>query len=503
MKLSGLLQGYVRVDVDTDISGLALDSRKVMPGDAFVAIAGSRQHGLCHARQALEKGAAAIIYETVGATEELLAALPGAVLAGVAGLRHKLGAIGARFFGDPSARLQVIGVTGTNGKTSCSQFLAQALENCGVIGTLGWGVPGQLRPTLNTTPDALSLQAMLADFADQEFHAAAMEVSSHALEQDRVNGVYFCGAVYTNFSRDHLDYHGSMEAYIAAKLTLLQKTGLRFAVVNLDDAYCLRVLSALPHGLKTWGYSRIEECDGGENAAIAAEDMEKLTASAIKHRIDGLEFTARWRGRQVKVSAPVFGDFNVENLLAVLAALLAMGMPLETAAARIAAIRPVPGRMERFTMPDAPVVFVDYAHTPDALDKVLASLKQHCQGKLWVAFGCGGNRDRGKRVQMGAAAERWADRIVLTDDNPRGEYPEHIVRDILAGCRGDNVSVIRDRKQAIEAVINQASTSDCILIAGKGHEDYQEINGMRIPFSDSAVVKAALQTRSRHYAHAT
>lgn len=502
MKLSLLLQGQAQVSADAEITGLSLDSRNIQPGDAFIAVAGSRQHGLAHARQALENGAAAVIYDTAGAAREVLDGLKGkAPLAGVAELSGKLGAIGAKFYGDPSARLQVIGVTGTNGKTSCSQFLAQALEHCGVIGTLGWGAPGQLQPTLNTTPDALSLQAMLAEFLRQGREAAAMEVSSHALQQGRVDGVRFCAAVYTNFSRDHLDYHGSMEAYAAAKLTLLQKSGLRFAVVNLDDAYCGRVIAALPRGVKAWGYSK--DAAYAENTAFAAAGMEILTASAIRHRVDGLEFDAQWRGRQATVYAPVFGEFNVENLLAVLATLLALDIALEAAAARLKVLRPVAGRVERFAMPGAPVVFVDYAHTPDALHKVLTSLKQHCPGQLWVAFGCGGNRDRGKRAQMGAAAVQCADRIVVTDDNPRDEDPELIVQDILSGCGTAKVQVIRDRKRAIEYVIETAANNDWIVIAGKGHEDYQEIQGRKIPFSDCAAVKDALRARSELYVHAT
>lgn len=504
MKLSCLLQGHARVAADADIAGLALDSRAVRRGDAFIAVAGSRQHGLVHARQALENGAAAVVYEPQDGAEAILAGLAvDTPVVAVEGLSQKLGAIAMRFFGDPSARLQVIGITGTNGKTSCSQFLAQALEHCGIIGTLGWGAPGQLRQTLNTTPDALSLQAMLAEFVKQGQSAVAMEVSSHALHQGRVNGVQFCAAVYTNFSRDHLDYHGTMEAYVAAKLALLQKPGLRFVVLNLDDVYCREVRAALPSGIKAWGYSRVLDYAGEDNAATLIEDMEMLVASAVRHRADGLAFTAHWRGRQMDISAPVFGDFNVENLLAVLATLLALDAPFETAAARLQAIRPVPGRMERFTLPDAPAVFVDYAHTPDALDKVLASLKPHCPGKLWAVFGCGGDRDRGKRPQMGAVAVQRADRVVLTDDNPRHEDPERIVEEILVGCGAAPVQVVRDRQRAIEQAIEQAAANDWIVIAGKGHEDYQEISGRRIPFSDSAVVKRSLQTRNKHYAHAT
>lgn len=504
MKLSALLEGHALVADDAFINGLALDSRKVKRGDAFIALAGSRQHGLAHAQQAMENGAVAVIYEPADGARELLETLPGKMLAvAVAGLSHKLGAIAAKFFGDPSAQLQVIGITGTNGKTSCSQFLAQALGHCGIIGTLGWGMPGSLRQTANTTPDALSLQMMLAEFVAQKQSAVAVEVSSHALQQGRVNGIRFCGAVYTNFSRDHLDYHGTMEAYVAAKLALLQKPGLRFAVLNLDDAYCREVKAALPHGIKAWGYSRVLGDDSESNSAIAIEGMETVTASAVRHRPEGLEFTLLWRGQQMTVSAPVFGDFNVENLLAVIATLLAIDAPLEMVVARLKDIQPVPGRMERFAASDAPLVFVDYAHTPDALDKVLASLRPHCQGRLWVVFGCGGDRDRGKRAQMGAAAVQRADRIVLTDDNPRSEDPEQIVEEILSGCGTVQVEVIRDRKQAIERVIAAAAVNDCIVIAGKGHEDYQEINGNRIPFSDSAVVKDSLQTRSGHYAHAT
>ncbi|MGR8936126.1 MAG: UDP-N-acetylmuramoyl-L-alanyl-D-glutamate--2,6-diaminopimelate ligase, partial [Gammaproteobacteria bacterium] len=454
MKLNALLQGQAAVNADVDVAGLSLDSRKVRPGDAFIAVAGSREHGLIHARQALEKGAVAVVYETTGVDQRLLAQLQEvAALAGVPGLNAKLGAIAANFFGHPSEQLQVIGVTGTNGKTSCSQFLAQALAHCGIIGTLGWGMPTQLQATVNTTPDAVSLQAMLAEFVRQGRKAVAMEVSSHALQQGRVDGMRFYAAVFTNFSRDHLDYHGSMDAYVAAKLTLLQKSGLRFAVVNLDDAYCREVIAALPPGLKTWGYSK----GGAGSAAHAAEGMEILSADSIRHCTDGLQFEAQWRGRQTTVTAPVFGDFNVENLLAVLATLLALEMPLQTAAMRLKTLRPIPGRMERFAKPGTPVVFVDYAHTPDALEKVMTSLKQHCRGQLWVTFGCGGNRDRGKRAQMGAAAMRCADRIVVTDDNPRDEDPERIVQDIAAGCGTAEVRVIRDRKRAIEHVIEAAA----------------------------------------------
>lgn len=483
MKLSELLAVPA---ADVEITGLALDSRKVKAGDVFLAVAGSRVHGLEHVHQAIDQGAAAVVFEPAAEVAQLADAYSRCVpMVPLMGLSQKLGAIAARFFGEPSTRLRVIGFTGTNGKTSCSQFLAQAMGNFGIIGTLGWGVPGRLQATPNTTPDGLTLQTIIADFVKQGLQGVAMEVSSHALQQGRINGMHFEGAVYTNISRDHLDYHGSMEDYLTAKLELLRQPGLRFAVVNLDDRYCEQILNAIPVGIKVWGYSKNSSTNG-------AGVMELLLARAINHRLEGVEFVLQWRERDIVLKAPVFGDFNVENLLAVVAAMLAIGVPLETAALRLQGIRPVAGRMERYGVAGSPSVFVDYAHTPDALQKVLASLKQHCQGQLWVVFGCGGNRDQGKRAEMGAIASGLADFTVVTDDNPRYENPEHIVRDVISGCAGGTVEVLRDRKQAIENTIARAAVNDCILVAGKGHEDYQEINGSRLPFSDTAVVCAAL-----------
>lgn len=497
MKLSELLQGYAQTtDAELDITGIALDSRNVKAGEAFIAVAGNSRHGLAYARQALDRGAVALIYEPADGIEVFLAGVSDKTArVAVPLLGKQLGNIAARFYGDPSAKLAVIGVTGTNGKTSCSQFLAQALGNCGVIGTLGWGIPGYLRQTLNTTPDALTLQTMLAEFAEQGRQAVAMEVSSHALEQGRVNGIHFRAAVYTNFSRDHLDYHGSMEAYVAAKLSLLQKPGIDIAVLNLDDVYCRQALAALPQGMHAWGYSR----SGREGTP----GIETLLATAVRHLSDGVQFDAHWQGRSQTIGAPVFGDFNVENILATLGVLLALGMPMEMAAERIRNINPVPGRMERYALSGLPAVFVDYAHTPDALDKVLASLRPHCCGKLWVVFGCGGNRDRGKRQLMGVAAEKWADEIVLTDDNPRDEDPDSIIEAILAGCVSSAVRIIRDRGRAIEFAVGRAAVADMILVAGKGHEDYQEISGKQLPFSDSLAVQEALRRRGKHHAHTT
>lgn len=483
MKLAELLAEIVEVPVELEISGLALDSRSVQPGFAFIAVNGASQHGMAHADQALRNGAAAVIYDPAGGGREGAERLSHAVALPIPDLSEKLGLLAARFYQWPSRAMTMIGVTGTNGKTSCSQFLTQALPECGVIGTMGWGSWARLRGTLNTTPDALTLQDILQQLCDEGKKTVIMEVSSHGLEQGRVNGVAFNGALFTNLSRDHLDYHGSMEDYLAAKICLFRWPGLEFAVLNLDDGYTTEIAGAIGPAVKKWGFTA---------AAADKAGMEVVRAENIVHSLDGIRFDACWRERKVRIDTSIAGSFNLENLLAVLTVLLALKVPLEQAAKRLAELQPVSGRMENFGGHDRPAVFVDYAHSPDALEKLLAGLKPHCRGKLRVVFGCGGDRDKGKRAQMGAAAERWADDVVLTDDNPRTEKPEAIVNDILAGCGSDKVAVIHDRKQAIETVVNRAQQEDCIVVAGKGHEHYQEVKGVRLPFSDQQVVRLAL-----------
>jgi len=487
MKLTELLAGPLASEQDLDIGGLALDSRRVAPGDAFIALSGANQHGLSHAAQALAQGAAVILYDPTGGGAELAAGLNDAPALAVESLGWRLGDLAARFYRHPSSAMSVFGITGTNGKTSCSQFLSQLLPACGIIGTLGWGEWGRLNKTLNTTPDALAVQRMLAELRQQGKQSVAMEVSSHGLEQGRVNGVRFRGAVFTNISRDHLDYHGTMAAYVAAKLALLRQPGLEFAAVNLDDDYSGQILAATPDGVAVWGHSR-------QGKSIT--QGESLGAENVRHRPDGIEFDLCWREQRVSVATPLFGDFNIDNCLSVLAVMLALGEPIEAAASKLRGLMPVPGRMERFGGGRHPLVFVDYAHTPDALVKVLSSVKRHCRRDLWVVFGCGGNRDRGKRAEMGAGASAWADHVIVTDDNPRHEDGQHIVNDILAGCRAERVRVIRDRKQAIETAIWAAAADDWIVIAGKGHEDYQEIAGARYPFRDAETVQKALDLRT-------
>jgi len=487
--LRDLLCGFARLERDIPITGLALDSRKIKPGYAFLAVAGSRQHGIEHVRQALANGAAAIVYEPGENIQQWLHQTGDTPLIAVENLSQLLGEVAARFFDDPSAKLRVIGITGTNGKTSCSQFLGQMLPGCAIIGTLGWGEWGKLRKTANTTPDALSIQGMLAEFVRLGSKAVAMEVSSHGLDQSRTAGIRFKGAIYTNISRDHLDYHGSMAAYVETKLALLNTPGLEFAVINLDDSYSGQIIAAVPAGVRPWGFSL---------SGNVLSDAETVCASDIRHMQRGIAFTVRWRGQQQAVSMPLFGDFNVENVLAVLTALLALDVTLADAIQAVKRLQPVPGRMQCLEAArQGLLVFVDYAHTPDALENVLRSLRQHPKHALWLVFGCGGERDKGKRALMGSIAERWADHVVLTDDNPRGEDGGTIIQDILAGCRSDRIEMMRDRRTAIRSVIGNAQRDDCVVIAGKGHEDYQEIAGRRIPFSDSAVAAEALRAREK------
>jgi len=477
------------VSDDCSIQGLALDSRLVTANNVFFALAGSRQHGLAHALQAVEKGAGAVVFEPaeVENLPTLISQIKKVPCIAIENLGLHMGDLAARYYGYPSRFMDIIGITGTNGKTSCSQFLGQLLDNCGIIGTLGWGEWGKFNKTLNTTPDALAIQKILAEFLATNKRAVVMEVSSHGLEQGRVNGVNFKGAVFTNISRDHLDYHGTMEAYLQAKLKLLDRPGLAYAVINMDDAYSQQIIDAVPKTVAIWGFS------AKGNKLISGESV---LAKNVVRSMKGIEFDAYWQGDIEQVKVALFGDFNCENVLTVLTVLLAQGMSLAEAAERLQCIKPVMGRMERFGKETEPQIFIDYAHTPDALQNVLSSLKKHCNQSLWVVFGCGGNRDKGKRSEMGACADFWADHVIVTDDNPRYEESLEIVKAILEGCQSNKVEVIQNREQAIITAIAKASDNDCIVIAGKGHEDYQEINGVQHPFSDKQVVIEALKMRA-------
>ena len=500
MTLKELLKDWVTnigmsLYADNFINGLAIDSREIIKGYVFIALAGSKQHGLAYIDQAINNGACAIIYDpaVIGATLiEHSTQIPMIALDGLAG---KLGHIAARFYGNPSELMTVIGITGTNGKTSCSQFLSQMLDDSGVIGTLGWGEWSNLQKTINTTPDALEMQRILAELLKANKKAVAIEVSSHGLDQGRINGVAIKGAIYTNISRDHLDYHCTMDAYLKAKLLLLKSVGLAFVVVNLDDVFSDQIVAAVPEKVEIWGFSV---------KGKTRSNCTNIIAENILSTDSGIEFDLYCEGNKHRINAPLYGHFNVENVLTVFITMLAMGIEETEAIKRLGFIRPIPGRMERLGDEKSPLIFVDYAHTPDALDKVLTSIKKHCTQALWVVFGCGGDRDKGKRSQMGRIATQLANHVIITDDNPRYENSLDIVNDILKGCEAKgnlmispNIEVIQDRALAIQSVLARAAAKDCIVVAGKGHELYQEINGVRLNFSDSQAISDALTARNR------
>jgi UDP-N-acetylmuramoyl-L-alanyl-D-glutamate--2,6-diaminopimelate ligase len=484
MLLSELLPDVPGVPAELAITGLVQDSRAIRPGDAFVAIAGFGAHGLNFVDVAREAGVAAILFEPPAPAD---IPAPADAIA-VPGLRARLGELGDHFHGRPSQATTVVGVTGTNGKTSTVQLLTQAWALRGVrngsIGTLGAGLYGEVVPTGFTTPLVLQLHALLAQLRDAGAQAVAMEVSSHALDQGRVDGVHFDVAVFTNLTRDHLDYHGDMQAYGAAKAKLLAWPGLRAAVVNLDDAYGRELRAALPAGTHTIGLS-----SRGAQADVRAENVV-LDAT-------GIGFDLIVGDERASVQSLLLGRFNVDNLLAVAGALHALGETADAIATTLSQLQPVAGRMNRLGGDHAmPLVVIDYAHTPDALEQALSSLRAHAQGRLVCVFGCGGERDVGKRPQMAAIAEAGADLVIVTDDNPRGEDGDAIVADIVKGfSRPGAVLVQRDRAAAIARAIGAASASDIVLVAGKGHEPYQEIAGVRHPFDDTAVARALLQER--------
>lgn len=485
MLLGELLPELEGLSADLAITGLVQDSREVKPGDAFVAIAGFGAHGLNFVDVARQAGAAAVLFEPP-APDELPApadAIP------VVGLRARMGAMADSFHDHPSAAMATVGVTGTNGKTSTVQLLAQAWtlrgQTAGTVGTLGSGVYPKIVPTGFTTPLVLRMHALLAELRDEGASAVAMEVSSHALDQGRVDGVHFDVAVFTNLTRDHLDYHGDMARYGAAKARLFDWPGLRAAAVNLDDAFGRELFAAVSGKVRALGFSS----RGVAGASVRAEEL-LLDGS-------GIRFLLHAGGQAHPVRSPLLGRFNVDNLLGVATTLFAMGMAPALIAETLSQLLPVDGRMNRLGgEAGAPLVVVDYAHTPDALEQALASLRAHTAGTLTCVFGCGGERDTGKRPQMAAIAERLADRVIVTDDNPRNENGDAIVADILAGfAEPARVVVQRDRAAAIAQAIAGAGADDVVLIAGKGHEPYQDVGGVKHPFEDAAVARDCLRRR--------
>lgn len=466
------------------VTGLCLDSRRVRPGEAFVALKGLNCHGIRFAGAARQRGASVVLAEAPMPAD---LHVPGPVV-WIADLAARLGALAARFFGDPGASLEITGVTGTNGKTSIVQLLAQAWSRLGhvaaSIGTLGAGIHGRLGGGERTTPDAISVQALLAEFRDSKVDQVAMEVSSHALVQGRVNAVPFHSAVFTNLSRDHLDYHGSMQAYFEAKARLFDWPGLDTAVINVDDSHGRELAARLPSSV------RVLRC------AIDAPDAD-VRARKLRSHADGFDFELATPWGDTSVHSALLGRFNVSNLLAVAACLGAADVPFDRLCSVLARLEPIRGRMNRIGGQGQPLVVVDYAHTPQALELALDSLRPHTRGRLWCVFGAGGDRDRGKRPQMGAVVEARADRLVITDDNPRSEKGDAIVAAIVAGLDKPGAAlVIRDRARAIATAIAEAVAEDVVLIAGKGHETTQEDARGKHPFDDLQVAAAALAGRA-------
>ncbi len=474
------------------VSGMTLDSRQVRHGDAFFALAGTRTHGIEFAAGAVRRGAQVVLAEVPSTdADSLPASVADAPVLWIKNLHEQVGEIAARFHGRPSESMHMIGITGTNGKTSCVQLLAQGLTLLGhraaSIGTLGAGIHGQLSGGERTTPDAISVQALLADFRDAEVTHVAMEVSSHALQQGRVGAVDFEVAAFTNLTRDHLDYHGSMEAYGAAKARLFAVPGLRSAVINLDDDFGRELAGQLPDTVLSLRFSMADDRDAD------------VGASEIVTSAEGLSFRLRtpWGVRDVR--SHLLGRFNVSNLLVVAACFGALGESFDRIVTTVEQLQPVSGRMSRLGgLQNLPLVVVDYAHTPDALEQALTALRAHCAGQLICVFGCGGERDAGKRPLMGEIAARQADVAIVTDDNPRGEDGDAIIEQIIAGMTAARaMTVERNRAMAIANALQLARAGDVVLIAGKGHETYQDKADGRHPFDDLAVAHAALERLHR------
>ena len=488
MTLAQLLEGYANVSPKQDgiCSGIQYDSRQLVDGDVFIALKGLTVHALDYLDSVLPLALAAVLVDsrqdrpTADEQKQLLAA--GIPLITVRDLPVVAGEIVSRFYHEPSRAMQVIGVTGTDGKTSVCHLLAQALNerrtNCGLIGTLGVSLGRELSAGGLTTPDAVRLHATLAQFRDAGAGYAAMEVSSHALSQHRVAGIAFDVAVFTNLGRDHLDFHGDMKSYRLAKELLFQQPGLRAAVINADDEVGVGLIERL---------SELELTTYGSGARDGSQHVRYVD---VVPSIDGLQFAIEFDRKQYQINSALLGKFNVENLAATFAVLMALGLGPDLAAASLMNLKAVPGRMESVRLPNGVVVIIDYAHNPHALESLLSAVKDHAGGRMLLVFGCGGDRDQGKRPLMAAVAEKYADHSVLTDDNPRTEDGDQIIEHIAGGFSSAEKYVIdRDRRSAIQRAIEAAVAGDIVIVAGKGHEDYQIIGDQRLSFSDRHVVE--------------
>jgi UDP-N-acetylmuramoyl-L-alanyl-D-glutamate--2,6-diaminopimelate ligase len=483
--LADLLQGIAEAPA-IPVHGIASDSRLLQRGDLFLAVQGMGSHGLDYLAQAHAAGVSAVAWDASTGTEPQDIGVP---MIPVTGLAQQLGEIANRFYGRPSEQLDVIGVTGTNGKTTVAWMIAQALElldeRCAYLGTLGYGVDEVQGAEGMTTPAAVELHGRLAEFVGMGAAHAAVEVSSHALSQGRVDGVRFAAALFTNLTRDHLDYHANMREYFDSKARLFLDCQPAARIIDIDSEYGTQLASMC-----------------GQNVVIVSTQLDRvangrpyvfLHAVVATEQGSQISFNSSWGDG--RFSLPLPGDFNVANAVLVLALLLNKGVALDAACDVMSQVSAPPGRMQRVAT-DGPAVYIDYAHTPIALEGALRALRAHCRGKLWCVFGCGGDRDTGKRPQMGAAAERHGDQVVVTTDNPRSEDAAAIIDGIVAGLsQQDKLTIIEDRAAAIAWAIKNAADNDVVLVAGKGHEDYQDIAGQRTRFSDYALAESALAAR--------
>lgn len=474
-----LLRGYGEAIPDVRVSGVQMDSRRVAPGDLFLACQGHGQHGLRYLDQALNNGAVAVAWEPAQEWSRAAINIPNVA---VERLTHRVGEIAARFFREPTRQIMTIGITGTDGKTSTAWLLAQALEHlgrpCAYLGTLGYGRIGQLQTATHTTPDPVSLQQQFARLRDEGVTAAAMEVSSHALDQDRVAGVNFRAVILTNITRDHLDYHGTVENYAAAKRKLFEREDVQALIFNRDDVYGARWASEFPK-------ATVYGLDG-----VTPKAGQYVLGRELQLHSAGISFTIESSWGSGVLQSRLLGRFNAYNLLAALAAILHSGVSLENALTALSKVGTVPGRIEAYRGDKAaPLVVVDYAHTPQALEQILKAVRAHTTGKLWCVFGCGGDRDRGKRPLMAAVAAAFADAVVITDDNPRSESPAAVIAEIKAGLpTGYVAQVIHDRAEAIASAVKRAGANDAVVVAGKGHEETQTYGAEVRRFSDREFV---------------
>lgn len=487
-RLGDVLQGLDTKYAGLPISGMAIDSRKVREGDLFIACKGFSVDGRGFINEAASFGAAAILAEKDEQwhSDQECQGVPVIV---VEGLPKKVSALAANFYDKPSERLPVIGITGTNGKTSCTQFISQLstamADSCATIGTLGAGVGDELDESVNTTPDPVTIQHLLHEWVNASVDLVAMEVSSHGLDQARVEHVDFKAAIFTNLTHDHLDYHGSFEAYGAAKQKLFNREGLDAAIINLDDPFSEKICASLYPETQLFTYA-------------VNSDAADIRVSNVVYTETGMDCLIYSPWGEGQLSSHLIGRFNLSNLLAVIGALCYVGNSFTDVLAAIPKITSVAGRMERLSTFSDIHVFIDYAHTPDALESALEALQLHCAGDLWCVFGCGGDRDAAKRPVMGALADRIADHVVITTDNPRFESPQSIIDQIVEGVAGSGAIIEVDRAAAIEYAIVNAKPGDTILIAGKGHEDYQQVGEEKISFSDAKQARLALAKRRVH-----